>query len=99
MKIALLPTLRAISGAILALAGAMALPAAAQTARDTGQRQNREQAAPGITPLARIDGRIQNRITSRIGGRIDRPGTPYTGQAEQFGDGLDRSQAASRTRR
>jgi hypothetical protein len=89
----------ASAGAFIALASTTALPVIAQTTRDAGQRQSRAQAAPGITPLARIDSRIQNRITSRIGGRIDRAGTPDTGQVEQFGDALDRSRAASRTRR
>ena len=85
--------------ALFMFAMAIALPVRAQSGRAAGQRQNREQAGAGVTPLSRIENRMQTRISSRIGGRIDLKGTPQTGQVQQFGDALDRSRALLTTRR
>lgn len=51
------------------------LPASAQSigpVEQPGQRQKREDVAPNIEPLDRIESRIANRVQSRIRNRIDR---------------------------
>ena len=49
-----------------------------------GQRQRRDQAAPGLEPLGRIDSRIQNRVQSRIRNRIDRSYDPTANTTSPF---------------
>lgn len=39
---------------------------------EVGQRQTREDVAPSLDPLGRIDNRIENRVRSRIRNRLDR---------------------------
>jgi hypothetical protein len=41
-------------------------------AGEIGQRQTREEAAPNIEPLGRINYRIENRVQSRLRNRVDR---------------------------
>ena len=39
---------------------------------EVGQRQSRAQAAPNVSPLGRIQTRLQNRVQSRLRNRVDR---------------------------
>lgn len=68
---------------------------AAQTtnlgAGEVGQRQTREDAAPNVQPLGRIDNRIQNRIQNRLQNRIDRDYDPIVNATSPFDRADDRA--------
>lgn len=49
-----------------------------------GQRQTREEAAPNIKPMNRINGRIANRVQTRIRNRIDRYYDPRANATSPF---------------
>jgi len=51
---------------------------------EVGQRQTRDQAAPNLKPLARIDTRIANRVQNRIRNRIDRDYDPQGNASTPF---------------
>jgi hypothetical protein len=77
------------AGAALCLAAAMPGLARAQSqdaqsagtvstssAGTAGQRQTKQDAAPSISPTARIPSRIQNRVQTRLRTRLDRNYAP-----------------------
>ena len=92
----------------LLLGPVIAAPAAAQTVgvaaatgrtADTGtgvigQRQTREQAAPNVAPLGRIDSRIGNRVQNRVRNRIDRYYDPSANATSPFRIAGDEARAA-----
>lgn len=59
---------------------------ATSSAGQVGQKQTREDLAAetGITPMAKIDTRIQNRVQSRIRNRIDRYYDPQANAVSPF---------------
>lgn len=61
----------------------------------TGQRQSRDETArsAGVSPTARIDGRIANRIQSRLRNRIDRNYDPTSNATSPFMIAAQKSQA------
>lgn len=64
-----------------------------------GQRQTREEAAPNIKPMGRIDNRIANRVQSRIRNRIDRYYDPQANAASPFVIAGAQARATARPRR
>jgi hypothetical protein len=61
-----------------------------------GQRQTRDEIAPDIALVGRIDGRISNRVQSRIRNRIDRYYSPQANTASPFAIAEDQARAAGR---
>ncbi len=49
-----------------------------------GQRQTREDSAPNIQPMGRINSRVTNRVQSRIRNRLDRYYDPQANAASPF---------------
>ena len=65
-----------------------------------GQRQTRQQVAPSIEPMARINNRFQNRVQSRVHNRIDRYYDPRGNTMSPFSVAADQIKAANpRSRR
>ena len=59
-----------------------------------GQRQTREEAAPNVTPLGRINSRIANRVQNRIRNRIDRYYDPSANATSPFRVAGDQARTA-----
>lgn len=51
---------------------------------EIGQRQTREEAAPNIEPIGRIDNRVENRVQNRLRNRVDRDYDPAANSAAPF---------------
>lgn len=49
-----------------------------------GQRQTRDEAAPNIEPVGRVESRISNRVQSRLRNRIDRFYDPQGNASSPF---------------
>lgn len=64
-----------------------------------GQRQTRDEAAPNIRPLGRIESRVANRVQSRIQNRIDRYYDPQANATSPFEVAGDQARIAGRRRR
>ena len=81
------------------------LEAAARTSQtgvgEVGQRQTRQDSAPGQEPLGRIENRIQNRLQNRLQNRIDRNYDPKARTTSPLtaADAQLRKTTASRPRR
>jgi hypothetical protein len=73
--------------------------AADSTVGRVGQRQNRQEAAPNVQPLARVSGRINNRVQSRIRNRIDRNYNPQANATSPFEVAADRTRTGRSPRR
>lgn len=64
-----------------------------------GQRQTRDKAAPGISPMSRVTNRINNRVESRIRNRIDQNYDPQANATSPFEVAGDQARTAvTRTR-
>lgn len=64
-----------------------------------GQRQTREQAAPNVEPLSRINNRIANRVQNRIRNRIDGHSTPQANATSPFSVAVEQARIAGRQNR
>lgn len=64
-----------------------------------GQRQAREEAAPNVEPMGRINNRVANRVQSRIRNRIDRFYDPQANAASPFEVAGEQARAAGRRTR
>lgn len=64
-----------------------------------GQRQTREEAAPNMEPLSRIQNRIANRVQSRIRNRIDPYYDPQANTTSPFEVAGDQSRINTHGRR
>lgn len=64
-----------------------------------GQRQTRQDAAPNVAPLARIQSRVASRVQNRINNRIDRNYDPQANSASPFEVASDRARTAGRSPR
>ena len=60
---------------------------------EVGQRQTRDDAAPNIDPLGRINNRIENRVQNRLRNRIDRDYDPTANANAPF----ERAERKART--
>ncbi len=63
-----------------------------------GLRQTREEAAPNVKPLARIQSRIASRVQSRLRTRIDRNYDPQANATSPFETASDQARVAGRPR-
>jgi hypothetical protein len=61
-----------------------------------GDRQTREQAAPGIQPNRRLATRVQNRVRSRIRNRIDAQYNPEADATTPFETAAEQANNAGR---
>lgn len=61
---------------------------------EVGQRQTREEAAPGVEPMSRINSRIPNRVQNRIRNRIDRYYDPKANTTSPFEVAADQAENA-----
>lgn len=61
-----------------------------------GQRQTREEAAPNVQPLNRIQNRIASRVQNRNRNRIDRYYDPQANAASPFEVASDQARVAGR---
>lgn len=94
-----------IFGAMLLSAVVATAPLAAQdqpvgsvansAAGKAGQRQETDQNAANIDPIARLDTRIQNRVQSRIRNRIDRYYDPQANATSPFKVAADQARTAA----
>lgn len=78
------------------------MPASAQSGvavSQAGQRQKREDVAPNIEPLDRIESRIPNRVQSRVRNRIDRFYDPQANAASPYVVAARQDQSTGRVRR
>lgn len=66
---------------------------------EIGQRLTREQAAPNINPLKRIESRIANRVQNRIRSRIDTHYDPQANAASPFRLAGDQARTVGRSKR
>lgn len=62
---------------------------------EVGTRQTREDAAPNLEPLGRINSRIENRIQNRIRNRIDRNYDPTANATSPFERAEERNRRGS----
>ena len=62
---------------------------------EVGMRQTREDAAPNLEPLSRINSRIENRVQNRIRNRIDQNYDPTANATSPFERAEEHTRRAS----
>lgn len=67
-------------------------------AGEIGQRQSRDDTAPNVEPLGRIDNRIENRVQNRLRNRIDRNYDATANATSPFKRAEDQTRQGTRRR-